>query len=117
MGGIRGSTEAQVSPTLRAFLISQLRRLSYKWPPYSEAWNAAKVSYGRYKCAGCNIVYRRKDVQLDHITPVVPTSGWDTLEQYCVRLFCDPSGLQVLCREKCHREKTNAENRVRWGGK
>lgn len=98
-----------MSPTLKKFLISQLRRISWKWPAFSEARKAARVSYGQYLCAGCGNVKRAKEVQMDHKLPVIPVSGWDNLEGYAERLFCSPEALQMLCLG-CHTKKTNEEN-------
>lgn len=102
-----------MSPELKRFLISQLRRISYKWPPYGAAWKRAWVSRGFYKCAGCEELFSRKELALDHINPVVPVTGWDGIESYLERLFCGIDGYQVLCKDKCHAEKTLAENRRR----
>lgn len=97
---------------LKKFLVSQLRRISWKWSAYAEAKKRQRVSYGHYLCQGCGNIYRAKETQLDHINPVVPISGWDGLEPYVERLFCEPDQLQVLCLG-CHSKKTLEENQRR----
>jgi hypothetical protein len=37
---------------------------------------------------------------------------FDDLPGFCERLFCEPDGLQVMCKP-CHQCKTNAENAAR----
>ncbi len=101
-----------MNDTLRRFLLSQLRRISWKWPSFGEAKRLARVSRGHYLCAKCGNIYRAKEVQLDHRNPVVPIGGWDGLEGYCNRLFCAVEDLQVLCTT-CHNTKTQAENAER----
>lgn len=98
-----------MNDTLKKFLVSQLRRISYKWPAFTEARRRARVAYGEYTCAKCGEVCRAKEVQLDHIVPVIPLTGWDGLEPFAERLFCEPEALQILCLE-CHHYKTKREN-------
>jgi hypothetical protein len=38
---------------LKAFLVSQLRRASYKWPERTKVLQAARIERGLYKCATC----------------------------------------------------------------
>lgn len=80
----------------------------------------------RYTCAECNNLYMRKDVAVDHITPVIPLdgefTGWDN---FVLRLFCKIANLQVLCSYKikdkgkhgnelsCHHKKTQLERQLR----
>ena len=76
----------------RSFVTSTLRAGSRKWPPKYETLNAAKTEKKinkatkrlaqHYLCAMCEQEYTQKDVQVDHIKPVVdPKVGfvsWDT---------------------------------------
>lgn len=97
----------------KRFVIGGLRRLSYKWPYRGEAMNAAKVAYGTYTCAMCKFERRRKDVQLDHVEPVVdPSTGFTSFSAYITRLLPGKGGWQVLCVE-CHAQKTKEENEAR----
>ncbi len=69
----------------------------------------------QYWCAICGpeVVYGKKETQLDHITPVVdPEKGFTTLDEWVDRLLVDEDGWQRLCL-KHHAEKTQAENSVR----
>lgn len=99
---------------LKSFLIHGLRRLSYRYPPRHAAYNAAKSGRNQYHCINHpEKIFKRKEVQLDHIQPVVdPETGFTTFDDYITRLFCDESGFQVLCIP-CHKKKTEKERRVR----
>jgi len=67
----------------------------------------------QYVCNKCGLNFPLKDVQVDHIEPVIPVDReiekWD---EYIERLFCGPEELQVLCKE-CHVVKSNRENEER----
>lgn len=67
----------------------------------------------RYICKKCGQTGAYGEMQVDHIEPVVPIDreieNWD---EYINRLYCGPSGLQVL-HKKCHQEKTNNERELR----
>lgn len=92
------------------WLISQLRRISYKWPERTKAKNRGRIERGVYRCNRCKNEFPAKSIQLDHRIPVVdPDSGFTGWSDYIERLFCDASGYQVLCRP-CHKEKTVEEN-------
>jgi hypothetical protein len=93
-----------------------------RWPPVNHVKSNARVSRGVYKCAACGNevpatavvtlkngkVKRVKNIAVDHINPVVPTSGFDSWDEVIKRLFCDASNLQLLCRE-CHELKCKEE--------
>lgn len=98
---------------LKSFIISTLRRASYRWKPRTEALKAARIARNQYTCAICKKVSGRKYVTLDHISPVVPITGWDSWDNFMTRLFCDVSSFQVICKIPCHREKTKRENIAR----
>ena len=99
--------------TKQTFMIQQLRRISYKWPPRTEAKKRAWVSRGYYRCASCKEVFHYKKMQLDHIIPVIdPVKGWIGYDDFINRLFCDSSGFQYLCKSD-HQEKTKKENKIR----
>jgi hypothetical protein len=58
-------------------------------------------------CAGCGGFFVARDVQVDHIDPVVdPEDGFQDLDVFIDRLYCEAENLQVLCKE-CHKVKTN----------
>ena len=106
----------------RSFVISTLRAGSRKWPPKYETLNAAKTekkvnkATGRlaqhYLCAMCEQEYTQKDVQVDHIKPVIdPKKGFVSWDTYIDRMFCEGKNLQVLCKI-CHAEKTKIEKEI-----
>lgn len=123
--------------SLHEFRIMTLRRASMRWKYKYVCLNNAKVlvDEGVYKngnpktgvyfiCAHCwekcqktnkplPYYYKRTEVQVDHIQPIVDTEegfvGWD---KYVPALLCELSNLQVLCKP-CHKEKTRLENEKR----
>ena len=111
---------------LKTFVINVLRRASYKWKPKSEALSLAKEKVGEYstgrakyayRCRACGGLFKRKEINVDHIDPVVPLKGFKSglefdFNEYIVRLFCKKEGFQVLCKP-CHDKKTKKENQIR----
>lgn len=104
---------------IRSFITSTLRGGLRRWPPKWEVLKEAKIGKkineksGRlaehYLCAKCKKVYISKDVQVDHINPVVDIKkGFTTWDEFIKRLYCEKKDLQVLCI-KCHKEKTAKE--------
>jgi 5-methylcytosine-specific restriction endonuclease McrA len=94
-----------------------------KWPARFEALAKAKCgrktnkATGRmaehYKCNKCKKEFPAKDVQVDHIKPVVdPKEGFKDWNVFIDRLFCGVENLQVLCTG-CHDLKTAKERKVR----
>ena len=111
---------------LKNFIISALRSASNRYPPKYECLNAAKVgkkvnkATGRlaehYKCAACKKHFVAKEVQVDHIEPVVsPLTGFVDWNTFVARMFCPITNLQVLCRG-CHKVKSDKEKkeRLKW---
>lgn len=97
----------------KSFLISQLRRATYKFPPRNEALKKARVDRGLYKCAGCSKITDRHDIRMDHILPIVdPNVGFVDWNSYIERMFCDEIGYQALCNS-CHDQKSQGENSIR----
>lgn len=107
---------------LRSFITSTIRAGFRRWPDKYEALNRAKKgkkineATGRmaehYGCAKCKQEFTSKDIQVDHIKPVVPPSGFTTWDDFIARLFCSAANLQVLCKE-CHKIKTKKETAAR----
>jgi len=97
---------------LRTWLIPKLRRLSYTWPPRNEAKSLARVTRGKYQCAGCNNIFGPKEIFMDHKLPVVAISGFESLGKYVESLFCSVDNYQALC-QICHDTKTEKENKLR----
>lgn len=103
----------------RAFVTSVLRAGSRRWEPKYETLNKAKTEKkinektGRlaqhYRCKKCKQEFTAKDVQVDHIKPVVnPSKGFISWDDYIDKLFCEAKNLQCLCVQ-CHRKKTQEE--------
>lgn len=95
---------------------------SARWPPKYEALLRAfterkvNIATGRvakhYLCASCSIDFPLKQVQVDHIHPVIdPYTGFVSWDVLIERLFCEVDGFQVLC-DSCHSEKTNKERAI-----
>lgn len=94
------------------FVKAQLRRASvWKWPAANIAVDRNKLN-GMIKCDGCKSYYSEKNINRDHIEPVMPVTGWISWESYIERLFVKSSGIQILCIP-CHDVKTMTENIMR----
>lgn len=102
-----------------SFIKSALRSASQRWPPrYSVLKNAfvekrINPATGRlagfYKCNSCLQQFTQSNVEVNHIVPVVPITGFDSWDNIINRLFCEAEGLEVLCRD-CHKRLTKLEN-------
>ena len=110
----------------RTFVTSALRAAFRKWPPkFKVLKNAATEKRvngktGRiaqhYRCAGCGLDFPLKEIQVDHIHPVVDVKkGFVSWDVFINRLYCEAKKLQVLCKAKCHKEKSSRERKVRLG--
>lgn len=105
-----------------SFIKSTLRTGSIKWPPRYETLNDAFVGSktnaktGRqakhYKCNRCQCDFPLKEVQVNHIDPVVPVEGFTTWDDIIHRMYCEKDKLEVLCIP-CHKEVTQEENILR----
>jgi hypothetical protein len=91
------------------YIKSALRRTWGRSKQRQSALYNAKVAYGQYRCAKCCKIYRRKEIEVDHIIAVGKFKDFDT---YIERLFCDSSKLAVLCKD-CHKKKTKIDNKKR----
>ena len=106
----------------KGWIISLLRKGTIRYPPRNECLRNAFVdrrvnpNTGRmakhYRCASCLEVFPLKQVCVDHIESVIPTTGFTTWDDYIQRMFCSVEGLQILCVE-CHAMKSSEENRQR----
>ncbi|UOF80621.1 hnh endonuclease [Caudoviricetes sp.] len=108
---------------IRSFITSTLRGGLRRWPPKWECLKEAKTGKrineksGRlaehYLCASCKKEYTSKDIQVDHIDPVVCIDkGFISWDVFIKRLYCPKENLQVLCKN-CHKEKTTKERKKR----
>ncbi len=105
-------TEEEFVKYQRNFIIAALRRSSLWWPYRNEALRLARVARGVYRCAKCSQLYPKKEVRLDHIDPVVRTSGFTTWDDYFTRMLPKTENWQVLCLG-CNHVKTQEENILR----
>jgi hypothetical protein len=117
-----------------------IRRVFRLFPQMKEVLNNARVELPpalkkdgtpgkkpqvRYKCSNCGGLFSQKNVQVDHINPVVPLNKTESEMSYddIVRgICCSSDNLQVLCstpiranegRPSCHKIKTDEENFAR----
>lgn len=105
-----------------SFVKSVLRAGSRKWPPKYQCINDAYVGTkinpksGRrckfYKCACCNEEFPLAMIEVDHINPIVPITGFTTWDEVINNLFCEKEDLQAVCKD-CHKIKTKAETQER----
>ena len=112
--------------TKQAKIIAALRLLARYWSPKKEARKAAMVMVDKglykngnqkkvqqFKCRECAELFGTKEVQVDHIDPVVSVErGFTDWNDYIDRLFCSVDNLQVLCKP-CHKVKSKIENATR----
>jgi len=116
---IKGWTEGRT----KSFITSGLRSLFRRYPIKFEVLKEAKtgkqinISTGRmsehFQCKQCLESFPAKQVQVDHVSPVVdPVIGFVDWNTFIDRLLCPKENLQVLCT-KCHKEKTKQEKEVR----
>lgn len=99
----------------RAFARSELRRsvLADAKVEHSDPTRPRVKTW--YKCEECNGRFAQHQLEIDHVSPVVPVDktlaemSWDDLIN---RTWCDKMGLQVLC-EECHDKKSADERKQR----
>lgn len=116
----------------KSFLKNNLRRISWKWPATRQVVVAARTerkinpATGKLcwhvKCALCNKEFLEREVQVDHIEPVIPVQGlqgslgvWNSAiatGQFVLRMLPEPTGLRCLCAE-CHSSHTANQNTAR----
>ena len=106
----------------KSFITSVLRSGYRRWPPKYETLKDAQTGKKEnaktkriamhYKCNSCEKDFPAKEVQVDHIEPVVDSKGFSSWDTFIERLFCEKENLQVLCKE-CHLTKTQLEKKER----
>jgi hypothetical protein len=97
---------------LKKFIISSLRRTSLWWAPRNQAMKNARIERGLYQCNICKKAVPKKEIRLDHVSPVVKLSGFTNWDSYIKRMFPKTEGFQVLCLD-CNALKTQEENILR----
>ena len=111
--------------SLKSWLIPKLRRISMYWVGKTIARDNARVYINdgvfkngkvktklMFKCAGCLDLFEKQETQADHIIPTIDVKGFKSWDDYMSRLFCEPSGYQILCIS-CHLSKSLSENKQR----
>lgn len=95
------------------FVKSQLRRISvWKWNAGNVAMDRQRLERGLYQCESCKGSFGPKQINRDHVEPVIAVTGWVNWEEYINRLFVKSEGIQILCIA-CHECKTQTENILR----
>ncbi len=82
-------------------------------PRYKKDGGLAKVPNVYFTCNHCKDLFKRGEVQVDHIKPVIATNEFlseFTLNEYAASVR--DGDIQVLCKE-CHQVKSKAENKER----
>ena len=95
---------------------STLRQKSRWWLPIAETKKEARRAYTgtnkrqkwEYQCKKCKKWFPEKEIEVDHIIEAGSLRNGDDVKDFIERLFCEKNGLQVLCKDGCHREKTNS---------
>lgn len=106
-----------------SFIVSVLRTGTRRYPEKYETLNEAKTEKkvntktGRiaqhFLCNACKDDFPAKEVQVDHILPVVdPATGFTTWDEYIERMYCSKENFQILCKS-CHQIKTQQEKTLR----
>lgn len=115
----------------RAFRLSPqmkevLKKARVELPPaLKKDGEPGKKNQVRYTCTICKELFSQKNVQVDHIEPVVPLwmpEAEMTYDQIARGVFCKLDNLQVICstpmkrnngNPSCHKLKTDEENFIR----
>lgn len=110
IGGEQRSVNVTKKPrSLNSYIFAGLGKVWMWWPPRNEVKKRCKVNgkSGWFACEICHKECERLDV--DHIMPVVPVSGFTTWDHYIASRFVTADKLQGICRD-CHKAKTKQEN-------
>lgn len=109
---------------MRSFIMSALRRA--QWPAKYASIASAFVKAGvnpatgkpckLHRCPECKELFPKGQMQADHITPVIPVTGFDSWDEVIKRLYCELDGYRPVCKP-CHKGKTLAENAERRANK
>lgn len=94
------------------FVKNALRISTYKWPYFSIALAKSRLDRGLYQCASCKGTFGPKEINRDHIEPVIAVTGFTNWTDYINRLFVKSDGIQIICIQ-CHETKSMVENEMR----
>ncbi len=100
-------------PNRNTWVKSKLRFASLKWPARNECLKLARTERGRYQCADCKMEFKKEQLHVDHIEPVIALDN-DELDwnSFIRKLFAEVDELQALCTN-CHNVKTALEDSMR----
>lgn len=105
--------EDELQKVLKKFLIYRIRRMTLHWIGRTLALDKARVERGLYRCYICNEAkFGRKDIEVDHIVPIVGMNGFTNWDDYIKKAFIPPSQFGIACKG-CHSAKTEVESQVR----
>jgi hypothetical protein len=94
------------------FTMQSLRRATYRWAFGHIAMSRQRLERGLYQCESCKGSFGPKEINKDHIEPVIPVTGFKSWDQTIERMFAKSDGYQILCLT-CHDVKTAIENQMR----
>ncbi len=106
------------------FIRSGLRKMWSKYPNKfeilkKERRNKPKNVNGKhkfeYQCVECKGWFQQKHIAVDHKIPAGTLKSFDDVGKFCDNLFCDLTGLQILCdngSNSCHKKKTRQERGI-----
>jgi hypothetical protein len=94
------------------FTMQALRRATYRWPYGHMALARQRIERGLYTCESCKQAFGPKEINKDHIEPVIPVTGKKSWDETIERMLVKSSGYQILCLT-CHDAKTLVENQMR----
>lgn len=88
------------------------KRVEWKEKVVSDKFKVSLRKRVSYRCNLCKDLFSAKQINVDHIEPIgrgVLGSIEDT-HLYYTLVYCSEDNLQILCKDKCHKEKTKREN-------
>lgn len=94
------------------FTMQSLRRATYRWPFGHMAMKRQHIDRGLYQCESCKGSFGPKEINKDHVEPVIPVTGFKSWDETIKRMFCKSTEYQILCLD-CHDSKTLVENQMR----
>ena len=123
-GRVKGAVRRtfRLSPQMKEIL--QAARVELP-PALKKDGTPGKKNRVRYRCAMCGELFSQKNVNVDHISTVVPLWKREkdmTYDEIVRGVFCEKSNLQVLCstplvrnegKSSCHKKKTDEEKYIR----
>lgn len=111
-------TEARFNSFVKSALRSASKRWPVKYQTLAGAYSGQRVNprTGRlgkhYRCARCSGHFPAKEVQVDHIRPIIdPKVGFVSWDEVVNNMFCEADNLQCLC-VTCHKIKTAEERQL-----